>query len=250
MLFDKHVTLPLCLVALISLIVSTTGSLASEGEVEQLQTLVWGQLEEHRFDDLEKLAQEFRNLELRFHGGNPKLYEFYRAAESRDRNCFCESPKNGPKPTVIEIRQQLEAWLLAKPDSVAAHLSVAGFWIRSAWDARGTGYASLVSAAEWQLMNKRLDRAMIDLKDADLTGDPNGFMVMQSLAQLRGAPRSQLDEMYEAGVQRYPTYFPLYSKRAELLQEKWFGRKDDLANYINSVLASPGGEIGLIAYSL
>lgn len=54
---------------------------------------------------------------------------------------------------------------------------------------------------------------------------------------------------FYAAVKAYPYYFHYYSQRANLLQERWYGRPGELKSYAASVLVSPGGDAGLVAYS-
>jgi hypothetical protein len=46
-----------------------------------------------------------------------------------------------------------------------------------------------------------------------------------------------------------PDFFHFYADRANMLQEKWFGRPGELARYTQSLLSSPGREDGQIAYT-
>ena len=69
------------------------------------------------------------------------------------------------------------------------------------------------------------------------------------LARGMSSSREKLDALYKAAVQSYPAYFHYYSQRANILQERWFGRKGELGEYVQSVLRVPGGEDGQIAYS-
>ena len=62
-------------------------------------------------------------------------------------------------------------------------------------------------------------------------------------------PRPVLDQLYASAIKAYPTYFHYYSQRVNLLQERWYGQPGELQTYSASLMQSPGGDAGLVAYS-
>jgi hypothetical protein len=226
---------------------------AEEPEVADLQRRVFSLLDGQHFGELEKMAAEFRNLDIRVRGGNPELYEFYRALIPGDAStCACQSDPQAAmqlRPVMEQQLQRLDAWLQDRPDSLAARLLLADNWIKYAWVARGTSYAAQVTPAQWELVRQRLDRAQSHLATIDPKSDAHAYEVLTKLAQFSFKPRIGIDALYNTAIERFPTYFPLYAQHAELMQQKWFGRPGEPAAYINSFQAAPGGEDGKIAYS-
>jgi hypothetical protein len=241
--------LRLCLVLLG--LSTAAGARAAEPDADgfDLQRQVISLFDSQRFDELETMALDLRATDVRVRGGNPKIYEFYRAMEPADaQNCLCQ-PSTGPQQLFESRIRLLDAWLNQKPGSQVAHLAMANLWVRHGWEARGANYASQVAPEQWSQMRERLDQAASHLKGLDPREDPYAFIVLTNLAQLQSWSRSDIDAVYEAGIRSYPTFFPLYSQHANLLQKKWFGKPGELAAYINSVPNSLGGEDGAVAYS-
>jgi hypothetical protein len=231
-------------------LIGPMGARAAEPAVDDLRYQVKSLLETQRFDALEAMARDLRATDVRVRGGNPQIYEFYRAMESGDGQvCLCQPSSAGQQPLFESRMGQVEAWLKAKPDSYVAHLAAANLWARYAWEARGESYAKDVAEEQWDRMRERLDQAAKHLDGLEPQTDPYAFIVLTNVAQLQHWSRTDIDALYETAIRSYPTFFPLYSQHANLLQTKWFGEGGELAAYVKSVLTSPGGEDGAVAYS-
>jgi hypothetical protein len=58
-----------------------------------------------------------------------------------------------------------------------------------------------------------------------------------------------LDEVYARAAKAFPTDVEIQCIRYQFLQERWLGRSGEAAAYLASLLVSPGGDDGAIAYT-
>jgi hypothetical protein len=126
---------------------------------------------------------------------------------------------------------------------------MAQLWSNYAWQGRGGEYADNVTPEQWRLLAERLEKASSYMKELDPESDPHAYLVLMGIALGKSRARRELDILYDRAVHSNPRYFHYYPERAVALMERWFGRKDELANYVQSILEQPGGEDGQVAYS-
>jgi len=198
------------------------------------------------FDKLEAMAAAYRKTDARASGGTPKLEIFYDALASfaHEQNCHA----NPHEDTFENKNGALERWLIAKPDSIAAHVAMAQLWINYGWKARGCSYIAGVTEEGQRLYVERLTKAGSYLKGITPTADPHIYIELDELARISGSPEIVVAN-YSAAVGNHPDYFPYYSMRANALEEKWYGQPGDVAAFEKSLLTSPGGATGQIAYA-
>lgn len=219
---------------------------AEERAVIEFDRKADAMLQAGRFQALEAMAAELRRSDARFVGGNAKLAYFYRALGSFAGKPFADYES---AQSFDDKRRQFKSWLKKMPNSSTARIGMAELWRARAWRERGTAYADEVRPEQWQHFNEALDNAAFYLIGVDPDTDPEVYELQIDLAKGRGAPRDSLDALYAAAVRRFPTYYYFYLQRARILEPKWFGQEGELADYVRSVLQSPGGEDGQVAYS-
>jgi outer membrane protein assembly factor BamD (BamD/ComL family) len=103
-------------------------------------------LVDEKFDELDRMAAEYRGEESRFPGGEWKLREFYGALDA---------PQLTDKDSADHIAH-LERWMQVRPESITARVALATNLHRWAWVARGNGMAETVTAEGWRLFNERI----------------------------------------------------------------------------------------------
>lgn len=86
-------------------------------------------LVEEEFDELDRMATEYRSEKSRFPGGDWKLRQFYGALDA---------PQLTDKDSVDHIAH-LEHWMQERPQSITARVALATSLHRWAWVARGDG---------------------------------------------------------------------------------------------------------------
>jgi hypothetical protein len=200
-------------------------------------------------DKIEAMAAEFRATDARFVGSNSKLFYLYGALgafKNPPDRCSCGNVNSAF--TFEEKERTLKAWLTQKPASLAARLGLYELFANYAWVARGHAYAKQVNEAQWRLFYERLQIAGGYLKELDPKDDPSIYEAYLELAGNTG-PRAELDRVYAGATRAFPQFFHFYADRADKLQEKWYGEPGELATFTRSLLRSPGGEDGQIAYT-
>jgi hypothetical protein len=198
-----------------------------------------------QFASLEATAKAARSLQDWFPGGETELHAFYVAF--RAEQC---GPENGTESDAAAARiQHLEHWLARKSDPLTASIALAETWEDYAWIGRGRDFANTVSQDQWRVFGQRARTAAGYMKTLDPSRDPQAYLVLLDLARDFNVPRPQIDALFAAARKAFPTYIHYYSTYANLLEPKWFGRPGDLARYIRSLLADPGGDAGAVAYS-
>jgi len=201
-------------------------------------------------DQLEAMAAELRKTDARFVGSNSKLYHFYLVlgeAAAPAGSCKCAGSQSGP--TFEEKEPILKRWLTEHPRSIAARLALGQLFITHAWHARGVGYADKVTAEQWKLFRDRLEIARSYLDGLDPKDDPMVYSEYLDMAQYLDSSRAAIDRVYAAATRDYPRFFHFYADRADVLQEKWFGRPGELTEFAQSLLSAPGGDDGQVAYT-
>lgn len=203
----------------------------------------------HRFDQLDAMADEFRRTNARLPGGDFKLEQFYVIAGSFDSGgCDCIDDKT----EVVSFAQKqkvLAAWLAAEPLSPAANIAMAQFLIDKAGVDRTDQFADKVTPEQWRLFEARLAEAEPYLSSLNRKSDPFIYAELTQIARAKPKPRLLLDALYEEAARTFPKFFSLYADRAEMLDMKWYGKDGELATYVNSLLTSPGGDDGEVAYA-
>jgi hypothetical protein len=215
-------------------------------EAPALCARVESALAAHEFASLDSTEMEMRDPNVRLVGGNSQLYHYYGAlAGYSDSSLFtCRS-----QFSFDQKRQLLEQWLAVDPHSIAAHIALSHFWSNAGWTVRGDHYADKVTDRQWEILDSDLAKAKSALADIDSRTDPHLYFLLMEIARGQPDPRPVLDQLYASAVKAYPSYFHYYSQRVNMLQERWYGQPGELRTYSASLLRSPGGEMGLVAYS-
>ena len=111
------------------------------------------------------------------------------------------------------------------PESAAFALLEAGYWIRYAWDARGSGYASSITETGRQLFRERLDKAeQILLESKDYASDnPVWYQLYLTTAMAKGWNLENILALFAEAISNHPTNYQIYFNAANALSPKWGG---------------------------
>jgi hypothetical protein len=197
-----------------------------------------------KYEELEKLAAEYRAMPKRLRGGNSFLYHFYPGLGFVGKDDVYTSSLPAKQKQV-----HLERWLTKNPESVAARIALATFWNDQGWDARGGRPAKYVSDEQWREFRGHLTTAKRHLSRVDPNLDPYAYYLLSAIALGQSASRQELDLLYQRSIDAFPDFFHFYATRSNALLEQWFGEPGEVAALAKSVLEKPGGENGLIAYA-
>ncbi|AHF90168.1 hypothetical protein OPIT5_07950 [Opitutaceae bacterium TAV5] len=189
------------------------------------------------YDALEELYTRLAAGPFRIEDRWPGIMVYFEGVEVR---------RNNPEAEWTRHRQAIEAWCAARPQSVAARLALAEYYNNYAWKARGTDYASEVSAGQWKLFHERRDKALAILRGTDNDAGENSGAVKTSFygrylaARILGPDGSTFPEarrILDTLAAEEPGFYPACSLVAHYLLPRWHGRRGDLTRYAETAAA-------------
>ncbi len=198
------------------------------------------------FGELDALAAEYRSSGVRIIGGTWALKVLYDDL-SRISEGVCGCGGRGDI-AFDDKRKALERWLAANPSSLTARIALAELWNNYAWAGRGGDSAHKTSDTQWKDFYDRMGHALDLLKSVDPNADPEVYLIEMDAAPVDEQPREHLLELYDRAVRAFPTVPEYAMARFNFTLDRWFGEPGEAAAFTPSLLTSPGGQAGLIAY--
>ncbi|SNT07305.1 protein of unknown function [Granulicella rosea] len=195
---------------------------------------------EEKFDDLERMADEYRRDRTRLPGGEWKLRVFYGALDA---------PQLTDQDSVDHIAH-LEHWMLKRPESITPRIALSTSLHRWAWVARGNGMANTVTAEGWELFNKRIaESQMVLTNSANLHAMcPQWYSEMMTVGLAQSWDEARIRDTFERGIQLEPDYYYLYKQYANYLLPKWDGKPGEAAAFAKRSADKRGGDAGDMLY--
>jgi len=195
---------------------------------------------EEKFDDLERMANDYRASKARVPGGEWRLRLFYTALDA---------PQQTDKDTLDHLAH-LERWMKAHPESITPRIALATSLHRWAWVARGNGLANTVTPEGWRLFEERIKEAQVVLEgSANIhTMCPQWYSEMMTVGLAQSWDAKRVKENFERGIQFEPGYYYLYLQYANYLLPKWDGNPGDASKFAKSSADRLGGEAGDLLY--
>jgi hypothetical protein len=197
-------------------------------------------LESFQFGKLDCIADSARTNKERLPGGLWTLHNLYGSLEEPEGHATAEDWN-----TRLSL---LNKWVAERPNSITAHVALAGTYQAYAWDARGNGMSDTVTDSGWRLFTERLEKAKAIL-DADQTLTekcPESYVIRQQIAQSQGI--EQETAVLKKATAFDPTYYYYYRIHANLLLPKWFGEDGDASRFAAESADHVGGTDGDILY--
>ena len=194
------------------------------------------------YDQLDKLAAQYRSSKERYADGFWKVFFVY----------------DGLVPSV-EVSDaewgtrlsDLRNWILAKPDSITSRVALANVMAAYAWKARGSDWASKVTDEGWRLFEQRLNEAVKILDEAESLKEKCPFywaVKMRTGLGLR-YDRRQYDAIFSQATRFEPQYEAYYCRRAMYLLPRWYGEEGEWESDLTKSADRIGGEEGDIIYT-
>ena len=202
----------------------------------QMIRTVRAYLVEEKFDEIDRLADQYRRTKERWSGGNWKLHTLYEALDA---------PHQTDKDTVDHL-EHLRHWMTARPESITPRIALATSLHRWAWVARGNGTADKVTAEGWQLFDQRIKEAQAVLmgsRDMKVMC-PQWYSEEMTVGLALGWPPRQMEELFDRAVQFEPDWQFYYKARANYLLPKWYGQQDDATKFAKQAADRLGGDAG------
>lgn len=106
-----------------------------------------------------------------------------------------------------------------------------------AWGARGHSGANEVSAQQWYFFSHRTEMAAAGLRAIEATGQENPIWhhlsIDIALDQSEKVPK--IRAIFDRGIERFPTYHPLYAGMLRVLMPRWSGSYEEVDRLIETV---------------
>jgi hypothetical protein len=194
-----------------------------------------------KFQELDRLFEAWNNPGERRADGLWKL-AIFQTALIRD----FENVADQTVPLKI-IRQ----WREQMPNSRAAALAEALYWVSYAWNARGGGYSDSVSAAGWQLFLQRLDKALavLDSTRAFASTSPLWWRVYVTVGNNLQWPKARLLAVYVESLPVTREYTPMYTYMVDALSPRWGGSWQLVDRFIEEAVKDTSDQERLSLYA-
>jgi tetratricopeptide (TPR) repeat protein len=146
-------------------------------------------------------------------------------------NRFIDHLSQGDDPKFLE---GLNAWISHSPKAALPYLIRANYFEDTAWLVRGPDFAAAVTSQHMRGFEELLGRAEDDIRksialDPDI---PLSYSLRLAVSADRGDPQ-QVDQVFLAGIARFPGYYDLYRARLHYLQPKWGGSTGAMYQFVH-----------------
>lgn len=135
-------------------------------------------------------------------------------------------------------------WLRQMPDSYAAHWLCGAMWEGGAWVARTGKFSSEVSAAQFAIMQERLQRSNALLEKAiGLTPKPLEALTLLAANHYLNGDKKGAEALLERAEKIKPDYLPIHRTRLNYARPQWGGSEEQLkAAFERAKEAGVGGD--------
>jgi len=210
---------------------------------QNIKSRVRALLVARNYEQLERLAADYRRTRASFADGEWLLQSFYLG--------LSQVPDTAAD-AVWETRiAQLKAWAQRTPQSVTPLVALAYAYFYYAYHARGHGDYTTVTPAMQRLMRGRARIAAGILADSAALRRqcPGWYAVAQYLGRLQPWPRPQYDQTVDEGIQVFPQYAGFHKERILYLLPRWYGRQGEWEAYAEKVCDEKAGAAGDLLYA-
>lgn len=208
-------------------------------ETKDFKLKVRQMLQEKKFWELEKLAEQFRKEKFVFTDGIPKLQAFYDGLGYKEKDDY----------TVDERRayiRLLEEWNDSVKNSATAKIALAEGYKSLAWDYRGGGWSDTITDKGSNKFEESLATAWQYLDEAEVLNNNDSHLYSERIivGLGMGAPPVIL---YEA-MSNSLAIFPGYSQAIRIMQiallPRWGGNRGDVERFAEWVASMTADEYG------
>jgi hypothetical protein len=192
-----------------------------------------------KFAELDHLGDELRASHAVFDSGYPKLAVFY---------AYLTTPaaELGSEDQHLRL---IDDWRKASPHSVSAAVAAASTLFAYSFQARGTGFSSVVTSDAWKTFDALRARAeeLQRLAPAAAVDDPE-FHIMQ--IKLAGTQCKNLEGVTHDPRLKQFAYFPLWQVAAYYYLPRWCGSPDEVRKFAEYAAESTESKLGEGLYGL
>ena len=211
-------------------ILLTTALQSLAGELEdrhQIERHVASLFAGEKFDELEKLADEYRRTEARTSSGLWKLTIFYSGFRP-DGNIKDDKYWD-------ELEAKVMRWVAQFPNSPTGHNVYASLMIERGWMHRGTSWAKNVKPEDWKPFEEQVSRARTHLMQRKeiASSDPRWYELMLDIARLQSWGHFRFNNILSEAIERYPGFYQIYFLAVDYYVPKWHGNRAEVEKFAN-----------------
>ncbi len=201
-----------------------TGTEPESIQRDEISALVYEAVARHNISRVRELLSAMNDPECVHPGGRPKLGDFQNGISVYFRHGDYWDTKLA---TVDFFKNRM-------PNEAISAVLEADYWFEYAWNARGGGYASSVSAEGWKLFHERLAKAKKVLLDSKqyASASPLWYELMLRVMSLSDDPPRDRDAVFVEGAGKFGWYLPLYYTMENYLYPWWGGDWDMVDNMV------------------
>lgn len=189
------------LACLLVIVLSVPASAEARAEELQdratIQTQVYNLLSSKDFAGLEAMADNYRTTKARTSSGLWKLTLFYVGIQRAFQNKGTDW-----------AAQTAQEWVSQYPQSSTAHLE----------------YAQVLS-------NVEKTRVYLEAHKAVAAQDPRWYEIMAEVAYTQSWPKARFTKMIEEGLDRMPSYYPIYFAAVDYFSPRWGGNAASIERF-------------------
>lgn len=196
-----------------------------------------------RFDELDKIADNYRTTKAEFIDGEWKLSIFYEGMSYYLRQA--------PEENWLKRLEKLNEWVKIKPDSITARVALAECIIGYAFYGRTAVYAKDVNEEQWRLFYERLDEAKAVLDQAKKLPNkcPGLWAAYQRIESGNEWDITKYYKFLNSAIAFEPRYSTFYFRTTTLLLPWWHGEAGEWEKFAVSIADGIGGDEGDILYA-
>lgn len=187
--------------------------------------------EAEEFDELDRMAEEFRTQESRTSSGLWKLTPFYGGLYVKHEGPVDESYYD-------HVEELFLKWAEQNPASTVAHVGYASTLMNHAWFFRGTGWARDVPKEAWEPFYEYVSKARLYLSEHKQAAakDPVWYQDMLVVAKAESWPLDRFTALVEEATARHPYFYEIYFTAIAYLLPKWHGDKAMVEGFANAAV--------------
>ena len=146
---------------------------------------------------------------------------------------------------------RLRQWRTEDPESGAAALMEAKYWMAYAWFARGTQFAVNVPEQAFKSASERIAKARAVLEDSKpyAASNPAWYAEMLEVAVFEGWPRPERVAIFDEALTAEPLYDPIYEAMARSLTPRWGGSLEDYHRFVRGAVEKTRASYGDLMYA-
>ena len=201
-----------------------------------------------KFGELDKRAEKYRTKNVLTSDGQPKLVGFYGGVVEPVDGC---KSLEGREARWRDHQQHLLNWAVHSPSAEAPKLALAGYEAAFGWCAWGGGYASTVTAENWEIFQRKIanSRALLEKLAPTARRNPEWYTHMLHVGLSQGWDADEFNSLFNEAAARFPSYYSLYFQAANYYSAIWYGSQEQFKAFVEATVAATEPRLGQTMYA-